>query len=135
MGPTSEGVRIGRGYPDFIRPNETLRPLRDQLIVRPLEWDPSPTLTVIRSGKPVRGVVIAAGPGAYRRDYSKDRKRTWLTDTFIPTTVKPGEIVELGGLEIDGYDFPTVFIEGMAHLIVTERDVCMIRDDLSAARQ
>jgi co-chaperonin GroES (HSP10) len=100
-----------------------------------MEWDASSTLVAIRQGYPVRGEVLAVGPGKYRREYSPDRKKTWLSDVFIPTQVKVGDVVELGGLEIGGYMFQQIIIDGSVHLLVSERDVAIVRDDLRSASQ
>jgi hypothetical protein len=55
---------------------------------------------------------------------------------FQPTEVKPGDIVELGGLnqfDGQGYQFTEVFLNGVRHLVCSERDVVIVRDDLRAA--
>jgi hypothetical protein len=128
--PNVDGIRISRTRPDFLFPGESLRMRQDHILVEPLEWDTATAIIAIRKGNAVRGKVKAVGPGKYRREYSKDRSRTWLSETFIPTQVKVGDIVELGGLEVQGYDFPKLIVDGKDHIICSERDVAIVRDDL-----
>ncbi len=115
-----------------------LRPLRDRMVVKPMEWDASSTIIAIRHGRAVRGRVVAIGPGAYRKKYSKDRSKVSETTVFVPAEVKPGDIVELGGLNIfdgRGYAFPEVIIDGEVHILCQEQDVCVVRDDLKSLSQ
>lgn len=130
------GVRIGSETSSYIDPRCAIRPLRDQIILEPLEWCPSDIIAVAQQGRPVRGMVKAIGPGRYPRKYNGPKgKRTasWLGKNFIPTEVKVGDIVELGGIELGtgrlrGYAFQT-FLWGMKeHLICSERDVTGIVD-------
>lgn len=107
--------------------SETLRPLRDQLIVKPLKWEPSKIIEVVSSKrKPLRGVVVAAGPGCYPKLYNKDRSKSWDSAVFRPCEVKVGDMVELGGLEIDGYLFPQVMLGNEPHVICREADVAVV---------
>jgi len=115
----------------FIGPSERIRPLRDNLVLEPMEWDASAIIIAIRYGRPVRGRVIAAGPGAYRKIWAKDRSKYWDTETFVPTEVKVGDVVELGGLNVfdgAGYAFPPVMVNGQKHIIVSEKDVAIVRE-------
>lgn len=110
--------------------------LRDRLLVRPLDWEPSTILTVVRSGRPLRGEVVSVGPGRLYRRYkphpTDSRKRVYTeTGHFIPTVVKPGDIVELGGLNAydgQGYNFPQITIGTETFLIVQEQDVAFVRE-------
>lgn len=120
--------------------NGTLRMTSDRILLKPLDWDASKTLIAIRHGRPVRGEVIAVGPGHHPLKYKANAKgRKGLMDYskyFRPTEVKPGDIVELGGLnqyDGQGYQFTEVIYNGEPHLICQERDVCIVRDDLRAA--
>jgi co-chaperonin GroES (HSP10) len=120
------GIRITHA-PDMVGETETLRPLRDQIIVKPLKWEPSKIIEVVGSKrKPLRGVVIAAGPGHYPKIYNKDRSKSWDSTQFLRCEVKPGDVVELGGLEIDGYLFPQLLIGNEAHVICREADVAVV---------
>jgi co-chaperonin GroES (HSP10) len=121
---------------DILPGGTKLRMLRDRLLLRPLDWEPSTIITVIRSGRPLRGEVVAVGPGRLYRRYkphpTDSRKRTYVeSKTFIPTQVKVGDIVELGGLNAydgAGYSFPQVTIGTETFVIVQEQDVCFIRE-------
>ena len=75
------------------------------------------------------------GPGHYPRrydNYDKSRRtKTWLSKSFQPTEVKVGDIVELGGIEFRGYDFPTFLWGGKKHAFVREADVSGIINEES----
>lgn len=122
------GVRIERKSTDLLPAGAKLRLLRDRLLVKPLEWQPSTLLEVIHDAKPLRGVVVAMGPG-YRQkkwQYNSSGERTRMGETgrVIPMEVKVGDTVELGGLEHRGYDFPQILIGNELHIICQEQDVC-----------
>lgn len=125
------GTSIERESSDYISKEWTIKPLKDRIFIRPLDWDASRIIVAIREGRPVRGEAIACGPGAYRTRRSEDKTKLYQTDTFIPMSVKPGDIVELGGLNIfdgKGYSFDTINYGGEQLLVITEKDVCMIRE-------
>lgn len=123
--------------------NGTLRLLSDRVLVKPLAWSGSAVhgegtqLEVIRHGRPLRGEVLAVGKGHYpvskRTSLNDGRRRIEFSKHFRPTEVKPGDIVELGGLnqfDGQGYHFPEVIVNGVHCIICQERDVCIVRDDL-----
>lgn len=122
---------------EILGAGETLRMTADRLLVRPLEWKPSEVIHVERRGRSLRGLVIAAGPGAYlkKRRPHPDGKRQIVTETrtFVPMTVRVGDTVELGGLNVfdgQGYNFPTVNVGGVEHIVCQEADVALVgRDD------
>lgn len=127
------GANVQRRTPDTLAQGERIRPLRDYILVKPLEWKPSEILTVIRYGRPLRGVVKACGPGTKRKIYHRDEKGQKIgfrySKHFQPTEVKPGDIVELGGLNIFdglGYQFPEILIDNEPHLMIQEADVAGI---------
>lgn len=119
-----------------------LRMTGDRILLKPLEWSGEDVhgrgsrILVQRHGRSLRGKVAAIGPGIHpvsKRTKSPDGKqqRVEFSKRFRPTEVKVGDIVELGGLNIfggNGYDFPEVIVNGERHLIVTERDVAIVRD-------
>lgn len=119
---------------------EQLRMLRDRILLKPLEWDASKTIIAIRHGRPVRGVVVAVGPGSYPKKYKAGPKgpRSIMEYSrhFRPTEVKVGDIVELGGLNVfdgQGYQFTETWVDNEKHLICDEGDVAVVRDDLKEA--
>lgn len=126
------GTRLGNELLTFVKAHERIRPLRDQIIVEPLNWEPSKIIEVAYSGKPLRGKVLAVGPGHYEKKYDGpkgNRKKTWDAKHFTPCDVKKGDIVELGGLEIGGYLFATVRWGAKEVVIAREADVAIVRED------
>lgn len=117
------GVRISRKLTDLVGEHETIRPLRDHIVLLPLEWEPSKVIKVAYWGKTLRGKVLAIGPGVYPKQYSPDRKKTWDSKAFRACDVKVGDVVELGGLELHGYDFPIVQWGHQTVIICREADV------------
>jgi len=119
----------------------SLRMLGDRILVKPMEWDASRVIHAIRYGRPVRGRVVAVGPGCYPNRYrtgkrdGKPWRKSYATKIFIPTEVKPGDIVEVGGLNVfDGKGYFPLWeglIDNELHLIYSEKDVAIVRDDLS----
>jgi co-chaperonin GroES (HSP10) len=120
-GFSESGTTLERTAPDFIAADETLRPLRDRIVVRQLEWKPSQIIAVIPGQRTLRGEVIAAGPGTWPWRYSGDRSRRWHSRQFRATEVKIGDVVAL-----EGHDYPRVTIDGAMHVICQEGDVCGI---------
>lgn len=111
------------------------KPTKDRILLRPLAWEPSKILEVVRFGRPLRGEVMAVGPGLnpikYRPHPDGKRRIAEYSKRFKPTEVKVGDIVELGGLNIfdgQGYQFPEVVVGNETMLIVTERDVAGVVD-------
>lgn len=121
---------------DILAGGTKLRMLRDRILVRPLDWVPSSVIQVVRHGRPLRGVVEAVGPGRlYRRYRAKagdSSKREYVeTGAFIPTQVKVGDTVELGGLNAydgQGYNFPQITIGTETFLICQEQDVVGVHE-------
>jgi co-chaperonin GroES (HSP10) len=134
--PKFEKSTIGRGLQAggetlTVVPAECpIRPLRDQIIVEPLDVVYSRYLIVHSDTKPMRGIVKAVGPGHYPKiyDHPDKHKRTKMRDSsvFRPTEIKVGDIVQLGGMEIGGYKFEQFLWGDRAHVICREADVCGI---------
>ena len=120
----------------------TLRMLQDRLLIKPLDWNGEQVhgadsrIIVMRDGRPVRGTVVAVGPGRHpfiRKGRTNDGRHTRVTESkrFQPTEVKVGDVVELGGLnqyDGKGYQFQRIVYNGEPHLICSERDVCGVRE-------
>jgi len=120
------GVRFERKA-TVLGPQERLRPIRDQIVLRPAEWEPSRVIQIAgNKRKALRGTVLAVGPGTYPWKYNKDRSKRWRSNHFLPTIVEVGDFVELGGLEIGVYDFQTVLQNGEPVIICSEGDIAMI---------
>lgn len=121
------GVQLTRKTPDFV---PGLRPLRDRIVVKPKARAIKGAIAVVeRHGETVRGTVVAAGPGTYPWKYNADRSKRWQSKVFVPTQVKPGDTVELGGWELNGYAFPEVYVNGVRCFICQEADVAMIVEE------
>jgi hypothetical protein len=109
-----------------------IRCRRDYLIVKPLKVDHRVSFEVIEHTKPLRGIVKAVGPGCYPKRYDHPdkhrRTKTWDSKTFLPTQVKVGDVVELGGYEYGGYAFQTFLWGDVLHLICRELDVSGVVD-------
>lgn len=127
--------------------NGRMRMTSDRLLIKPMEWNGEDVhgagtkIVAVRHGNPVRGQVVAVGPGHYpvckRTNLSDGRRRIEYSKHFRPTEVRPGDVVEFGALNanvFDGksYPFTEVLYNGEPHLICQERDVTIVRDDLRA---
>ncbi len=118
--------------PQYICANVAqFRPLGDRILLRPLKWEPSKILEVVRHGRTLRGEVMAIGPGINPAKY-KHRNGKKLMDYsrhFRRTEIKVGDVVELGGLNIydgKGYQFTEVLIGTEVFVVCTERDVAIV---------
>lgn len=107
------------------------RPLRDQILVKPIERRQSDTLIVINSEKYTRGLVVAVGPGErlHRRINEGEtpfgtRIRKEELGGIRPLTVKPGDFVTL---ETVGA-YPEYEENGVTYRIHQEKDVAFISD-------
>ena len=113
-----------------------IKPLRDQVIIEPLNVVLSQVIIVHEKTKPVRGIVKAVGPGHYPKKYNSDdkssRTKMWDSEVFQPTTVSVGDVVELGGIEFQGYSFPTIYWGTKLHLICREADISGVVDGMTA---
>lgn len=129
-----DGVRLSDKTCNPLLPGERLRPLRDQIVIRPLPVELSETLIAEWRGEVVRGQVVAVGPGVYPNVHQKSKRDGRDVRTvrplkaFRPTDVKVGDIVDIGGMEIGGYLFTHVQIEGVDHVICREQDVTWVSD-------
>lgn len=128
--PEKSGVELDRKRVEYIPADSIIKPLGDRIFVRPLPGLTSSLVHVVHHGKALRGTVVAVGPG-YRekRRYKNSRGEVYKsgeTGRVTPTEVKVGDVVELGGKEIGGYQFPRVNIGNVEHIICQERDVTMI---------
>lgn len=127
-----DGTRVERKATDFVGQNETLRPLRDQIIVKVLPLKLSDTIHADWSGGAVRGQIIAAGPGCYVNVHDRGTKDGKEYRTVRPgkhfrkTEVRVGQIVHLGGMENGAYIWPEIYIGHDRHVICRELDICGI---------
>ena len=97
-----------------------LRPLRDRIIVLPLERVKSEVIAVVQDEKPNLGRVVAVGPG------KRDKK-----GRIVPLDAKPGDLVRFGTDE--GYlSFPAFEEAGRRYLVLQEADLCFIAEDAAS---
>ena len=124
------GVRLADKSLNFV--SGEVRPLREKLVVRPLPPALSQTIAANWNGEAVRGRVVAAGPGTYPNIHEKGIKdgkpwrRVRQLSAFRPNDVTVGDVVQLGGMEIGGYLWPHILIDGIDHILVSEQDVAGI---------
>jgi hypothetical protein len=123
--------RIGNESITSVPAHLNVKPLRDHLVVEPLDWRPSTTINVVYMGKPLRGKVRAVGPGCYPKRYDGpkgQRSKSWDSKAFLPTEVRVGDTVELGGLELRGYLHPTFRWGDKEVILCREADVAIVYD-------
>ena len=129
MDAISHGTRIGNETLTTVPASAHIRPLRDQIIVEPLPYEPSKVIEVVYRGKALRGIVRAVGPGCYPKRYDGPkgkRTKTWDAKCFRPCDVKVGQMVELGGIEIGGYLHQTIFWGGKEMVVCREEDITCV---------
>jgi len=116
-----------------------LRPLRDKILVKVMTKELSDSVIANWAGKPVLGIVVAAGPGRYPNIHTRGFRpgvngepvpfhEIRISKVFRPTEVKVGQVVEFGGMEIGGYALNQVFIDGELHILTSEQDVVAVHE-------
>lgn len=142
------GVRVGNELLAFVRHDETIRCIRDQIVVEPLGIDHGTSLSYAYQGRPVRGRVLATGPGRYLIQYASGNPPQWHpvhspppkprrtasreSKIFRPCDLKVGDIVDLGGLELGGYLFTRVIWGDKDVVICREEDVAIVVEQEAA---
>jgi co-chaperonin GroES (HSP10) len=118
---------------DYLPAGSKLRPLRDQMFLKPLDLALTPAgskIVALHRGKTIRGEVVAIGPGRNLRRWYKNAKgethKVGELNHFIPTEVKVGDIVDIGGMEMGGYAFPVILIGLDPVIICQEADVTFV---------
>ena len=126
-------ARLNEESRTIVAAHETIRPLRDQMIVEPIEVDHGVSFLVREHKRPLRGIVKAIGPGCYPNKYDHhdkhQRTKVWKAKHFLQTEVKVGDIVELGMVDGDGYNFQTFLWGDKLHLICRELDVAGVESN------
>lgn len=130
--PNGRSGELSQAVTTYVREDEHIRPLHDNIVVEPLPVDHSQLIEVVEFGKPLRGIVKAVGPGHFpmRYDHPDKHRRTkmWRSRYFQPTQVKVGDIVELGSVHQEdgrlvGYNFQQVMWGSKMHVMCREADV------------
>lgn len=93
-------------------------PLRDRILVKPIDRVKSDVLAVVMAENPNIGEVVAIGPG--KRDKRGNIK---------PLDVKPGDHIRFGDTTQNHLSFPEWRDEsGEKFLILQEADVCWVME-------
>lgn len=118
----SRGMELSHKTTTHIPAHHKVRPLRDHVVVEPLDGTLSAIIEVISESKPVKGVVRAVGPGCYpkRYDHPEKHRRTkmWDSKALRPCDVKVGDTVGFGS-----FAFQTFYWGEKLCLILREEDV------------
>ena len=136
------GLRLTDKTLNFVAQTERIRPLRDQIIVKPIPLRFSDSIKAEWQGGCIYGEVVAAGPGCFPNIYKRGfkagkdgHKVEWRTVTkskvFRRTEVKVGDKVHLGFLKKENgewmeYLFPHIWVNGDWCVRCQEADVCAI---------
>jgi hypothetical protein len=138
MTTIQDGIRPRDKSLNFISAGH-IKPTEDWLIIKPIRPVLSQTIEANWNGEVSRGKVIAAGPGKYPnlhtrgfkpgKDGKPEQFRTVKkSKVFVPTEVKPGDVVNLGGIDIGGYLWKHVMVDGEDCVWVMEADVVFIEE-------
>lgn len=91
------------------------QPLRDKILVKPIERVKSELIAVVMDEVDNMGEVVAVGPGE------------WQQDKFIPMPLKVGDKIRFGTMGNDEYLKYYNYFEGKERfLIMSYKDVCWI---------
>ena len=130
--PYSRGAEISHKTATRIPAEAKLRPLKDWLIVAPHDRTISAIIEVVSEEKPIRGTVLATGPGRYpiRYNHPEKNKRTkmWDSKAFRPCDVQVGDTV---GFEPRA--FQSLYWGDQFCLMIREEDVTGIHERAHAA--
>lgn len=107
----SRGAELGYKTTICIGADEIIRPLRDEVIIEPVDGVISALILVIEEKKPISGIVRAVGPGIWLKQYAARKppvwypthspppkgQRTMIRDSkiFRPTVTQIGDRIEL----------------------------------------
>ena len=94
-----------------------LRPMRDRIVVRPIERVKSQVIDVIMEELPNIGEVLAVGPGEI------DKK-----GRLIPNPIEIGQRIRFGGME-DYLSYPRFEDNGEELIVMSWKDVCFVEAD------
>jgi co-chaperonin GroES (HSP10) len=121
---SSRGGAISEENLTFIPADWHIKPLRDQMIVKPLDVVISKIIVLPHQGKPVRGIVKAIGPGHYPTQYdSQDkqkRTKSWAGMQFRATEVEVGQTVLLD----PHLQYEEFYWGDQLHIHCRQEDVC-----------
>lgn len=108
----SRGAELSHKTTGYIPADRRIRPLRDEIILEPIDSAYSSVLIVINEEKPIRGIVRAIGPGVYPLEYQDSLTGLWslsvpkgrrkalrYSKVFRPCDVKVGDLVSIEPFE------------------------------------
>lgn len=128
------GVQINQAV-EWFPAGTVLRPTLDRVLIRVLPWNPSRRLKIVSNMRPIRGRVMAVGPGGWQKRYYLNKKgerhKVGETGRKQHMDLKVGDVVDVGGLEIRGYSFMEIMIGFERHIMCQEADVAIVDDDPS----
>lgn len=126
------GVRVSNALLTFVREDETIRCLRDHIVVEPLDIDHGTMLQLVYRGQPVRGKVLCVGPGRFQKKYDGPkgkRSKSWDSKQFSICDIREGDLVDLGGLELGGYLFTRIIWGNTDVVTAREADIAVVIDE------
>lgn len=120
--PYSRGAEVSHKTTSAIPADHRIRPLRDWMVVEPLDGTMSAIIKVVTETKPMKGIVRAVGPGCYPKKYDHPdkhrRTKMWDSKALRPCDVKVGDTV---GFESRA--FQTLYWGDRMCLLMREEDV------------
>ena len=121
----SRGAELSHKTTAYVPADAKIRPLRDQIILEPIDSAFSSLVIVISESKPIRGIVRAIGPGVYpiQYDFPEKHRRTkmWWGKHLRPCDVKVGDV-----LSIEPFERQCFYWGSTICLICREEDVRFI---------
>jgi co-chaperonin GroES (HSP10) len=124
---------------EFFPAGTVLKPTLDRVLIKVLPWNPSRRLKIVSQMRPIRGQVVAVGPGGWQKRYylndKGERYKVGETGRKQLMDLKVGDVVDVGGLEIRGYSFMEIMIGHERHIMCQEADVAIVDDDPSELEQ
>jgi co-chaperonin GroES (HSP10) len=130
----SRGAELSHKTTAYIPADAKIRPLRDQMILEPIDSAFSSRIIVIDESKPIRGIVRAIGPGVYpiQYDHAEKHRRTkmWWGKHLRPCDVKVGDVVN-----IEPFERQCFYWGSTVCLICREEDVRFIEEHAVAREQ
>lgn len=130
----SRGAELSHKTTAYIPADAKLRPLRDQIILEPIDNAFSSVIIVINESKPIRGIVRAIGPGVYpiQYDHREKGKRTkmWWGKHLRPCDVKVGDVVS-----IEPFERQCFYWGSKIHLICREEDVRFVEESANSQQR
>jgi co-chaperonin GroES (HSP10) len=108
----SRGAELSWKTTGYVSADAVIRPLRDEIILEPIDSAYSSVLIVINEEKPIRGIVRAIGPGVYPFEYRDSLTGLWslsvpkgrrtavrVSKVMRPCDVKVGDLVSIEPFE------------------------------------